>query len=119
MNSLSGRMLLSAPAPYCLRTILWLAFSVVACYPPIAFARPTGELQRRQSNNGGTNTGVSANIWVRALSSCDAQRHAQTREPIHLVTNTDNCYRICRIDADRVYKTVHVQGARRRRHHKQ
>jgi hypothetical protein len=68
MNALPIHMLLSpAASPFCLRALLCLALSVVACYPPIASARPTGELLRRQSSDGVSSSGdgVSANVWVR------------------------------------------------------
>ncbi|KAJ8596321.1 hypothetical protein M405DRAFT_190751 [Rhizopogon salebrosus TDB-379] len=70
MNALPIHMLLSpAASPFCLRALLCLALSVVACYPPIASARPTGELLRRQSSSGVSSSGdgVSANVWLPIL----------------------------------------------------
>lgn len=69
MNALPFGMLSSAPL--CFHPFLFSVLSLVACYPSIAFARPTGGLLRRQSDGtaqstgNGNGNGVSANIWVR------------------------------------------------------
>ncbi|KAG2126604.1 hypothetical protein DEU56DRAFT_758850 [Suillus clintonianus] len=60
----------SSASPFCPRTVLWLALSVVS-YPPIAFARPTSEVLQRSSNDNGAvgsnGSGVSANVWIPVL----------------------------------------------------
>lgn len=70
MNNLPGRgMFSSARTPFCPRTLLFLALSVVQ-YLQIASARPTSEVLRRASDNngGGSNgSGVSTGVWIPVL----------------------------------------------------
>lgn len=59
----------SARTPFCPRTLLWLALSVVR-YPQFVSARPTSEVLRRASDNNGVGSngnGVSANVWIPVL----------------------------------------------------
>lgn len=69
MNNLLGRSSIFSSTPFCPRTLLWLALSVVR-YPQFVYARPTSEVLRRASDNNGVGSngnGVSANVWIPVL----------------------------------------------------
>ncbi|KAG1765644.1 hypothetical protein EDD22DRAFT_396922 [Suillus occidentalis] len=69
MNNLHGRSSIFSFGPFCPRTLLWLALSVVR-YSQFAYARPTSEVLRRATDNtgvGSNGNGVSANVWIPVL----------------------------------------------------
>lgn len=119
MNNLSGRGIFSsAQPPFCPRTLLWLALSVVR-YPQLAYARPTSEVLRRASDNNGVGSngnGVSANVWVRIV-----HHRAPTPKPCssYIInypdTRTDSCSRRRCADTDCMRQAGHTQRSQRRR----